>query len=267
MKTKELKHYLQTNTATRSRLLAETSDEWEQPLPKRHLFVKLRQYARAFFEAGSEPRMIALTGLRGVGKTMLMWQTASAIYPHHCRQLYFIHLNELNRLGASLFDAIQVLEKDILRQPLPELDSPIVLLLDEAHDVEGWDKDLKILYDKCKKAFVLATGSSALLLHQSPDLATRWTLLRLFPFRFTEFIHAKSWQRDLQNQLLPDKGLGASLKQILFFSKDHRAVLKGLRELQPRITAYLDAIGAYFPQQPLQHLMHEYISYHNIARF
>ncbi len=42
-------------------------------LPKRFLFVKLKKYVRNFWENNAfEPRLIGISGLRGVGKTSLL---------------------------------------------------------------------------------------------------------------------------------------------------------------------------------------------------
>jgi len=140
-------------------------------------------------------------------------------------------------------------------------------LIDEVHEAEGWDKDLKILYERCKRAFILCTGSSALLLHQSPDLASRWSLIRLYPFRFAEFIHSKSWMLNSNNQLFAQKGLGSNLKQILFYSENINALKSGLENNQSSIEEYLKKIKETFTRENLDDLINEYISYHNIARF
>ena len=211
--------------------------------------------------------MIALSGLRGVGKTTLMWQVAEFIYKEHTREIYSINVDDLNRLGCNLYEAIQVLEKRVFEQPLSEIQQPVVFLIDEVHEAKEWDKDLKILYEKNKQVFVLCTGSSALLLHKSPDLVTRWTLLRLFPFRFSEFILAKSWAKAPDNQLLPQTEMTVRLRQALFYSYDHESLVSALKEIGPIIVNYLEDVDVRFPEQDITALINEYISYHNIARF
>jgi len=42
--------------------------------PNRIVFDSLQKYADDFFKDGAEPRLIGLAGLRGVGKTTLLWQ-------------------------------------------------------------------------------------------------------------------------------------------------------------------------------------------------
>lgn len=263
----ELKQYIFSNKVTSSKIKAETCDNENRPLPQRNLFVKLKQYADGFFERGEQPRLIALTGLRGVGKTTLMWQVAKHIFEHKTKEIYFINVDDLSRMGYKLYDAFNILEKEVLQKPFHEIENPFVILVDEVHEAEGWDKDLKILYERCKKAFILCTGSSALLLHQSPDLASRWSLIRLYPFRFAEFIHSKSWMDNPKQQLYAQKGLGSKLKQILFYSDDIEQVKRELEGTKKDIEQYFNKIKTTFDKTSLDKLINEYISYHNIARF
>ncbi len=263
----ELNYYLLSNKVTKERLFAETHDTENRLLPQRNLFVKLRQYANGFFDRGEEPRLIALAGLRGVGKTTLMWQTAKHIFDNKTKEIYFINVDDLNRLGYRLYDTFSVFENEILRKPFHEIEKPIVFLIDEVHESEGWDKDLKILYERCRRSFIFCTGSSVLLLHQSPDLASRWSLIRLYPFRFAEFIQAKSWLIDSDNQLFAQKGLGSNLKQIFFYSDNIEYLRNGLEQHSDLIKDYLKNAENKIKNTPLNQLIDEYISYHNIARF
>lgn len=267
MITEELILYLKNCLVTSSRIQSETRDENNVAMPGRNLLVSLKSHAANFFSKGMQPRMIAISGLRGVGKTTVMWQVADAVHKNHTKKILFLSVDDLNRLGANLFEAFQVLEQHVFKKPLPELEEPVMFLIDEVHEAAEWDKDLKILFEKCKRAFILCTGSSALLLHKSPDLATRWTLVKLFPFRFSEFVLARSWANNLQKQLFPVKGLGNEIRNTLFYSEDFDALVASLEKLRPKISHYLSNISSRFEGADLDLLIDEYISYHNIARF
>ena len=262
----ELINYINSNKVTGKRLAGEISDERNQRLPQRNAYVLLKKYAKDFFTKGLQPRMIALSGLRGVGKTTLMWQTANYVYNNHTAKIFFISVDDLNRLNATLYDVINVLEKNIFHCSLNEIDSRIMIMIDEVHEAKEWQKDIKILYEKGKKLFVLTTGSSALLLHSSSDLASRWTLMKIFPFRFPEFILAKSWINNPNDILFPIKGLGNKLKNAIFYSSDYKDIKRILNFSQQEINNYLvnseKVIG-----ESINSLIDEYVSYHNIARF
>ena len=261
----DLINYVKNNKVTRRRLDGEIRDERGEKLPRRHAYVLLRQYAKDFFLKGAQPRMIALSGLRGVGKTTLTWQTAYYVYHHLTTKIFFISVDDINRLNATLYDVIDALEK-VLGCPLNELDERIMLIIDEVHEAAEWQKDLKILYERGKKVFVLATGSSALLLHSSPDLASRWTLMKIFPFSFTEFILAKSWMEHPGKNIFPIKGLGKRLRNTLFYAPTYEEAKEAILSSQRHIQQYFSSIKNLLSES-IPALMDEYISYHNIARF
>jgi len=262
----ELITYILNNKVTATRLEGEVRDERNQRIPKRTAFVLLKKYARDFFEQGLQPRMIALSGLRGVGKTTLMWQTAEYVYKNHNKDIYFLSVDDLNRLGATLYDVVKALETHIYKKPLNALEQKIMLLIDEVHEAENWQKDLKILYEKGKKIFVLATGSSALLLNSSPDLASRWTLMKIYPFTFPEFILAKTWFTGIRPPLYPKKDLSKQLKNALFYAEDYFEAKKIISSLETEISRYLSLAGEKTDMK-ISALIDEYVSYHNIARF
>jgi len=73
----------------------------------------LKKYANDFLKSGSEPRFVSLAGLRGVGKTTLLWQTANHIYLNHHKNIYFFNVNTLNNLGVSLHITLEEFQRHI----------------------------------------------------------------------------------------------------------------------------------------------------------
>jgi predicted AAA+ superfamily ATPase len=261
----ELIQYIKNNKVTNTRLFSKIRDERDKILPQRNAYVLLRKYAKDFFREGLQPRMIALSGLRGVGKTTLTWQTAKYVYDNHTTQIYFISIDDINRLNANLYDVINALEI-VLGSPLDELKGKIMLIFDEVHEADNWKKDLKILYERGKKTYVLVTGSSALLLHSSSDLASRWTLLKIFPFRFPEFILAKSWIINPEKLHFPIKWLASDLKNAFFYSPDYKYIKTIVINKQKLVNNYYEETKILLGGD-INTLINEYVSYHNIARF
>lgn len=263
----ELIHYLRNNKVTKDRLYAEVRDSNFKILPKRNIFVDLCQYSNDFLIEKKEPRLIALSGLRGVGKTTLMWQTAEHINKEHTQNIYFINAEYIKRMGFNLFQAFRIFEENILQKQFHELQEPVVFLIDEVHEADDWDKDLKILYDKCKQAFVLCTGSSALLLHKSPDLASRWTLEKIFPFSFSEFLNTKIWIHQHNNNLYDTMELSRDLYEALFFSENFKILTNRFNALMPKIEFYFSTVKTLLKNENLASLLDDYISFYNIVRF
>ncbi len=260
--------YLHQNRVSRARLEGETRDEHNRLLPHRSAFPLLKKHARDFFTRGHSQRMFALSGLRGVGKTTLMWQTAKYVYSNHTQEIYAINAEEVVERGGTLYDVVQALEEKIYQRPLNELPRRIMLMIDEVHEAEGWQRALKILYEKGKKIFVLTTGSSSLLLQSSPDLASRWDIIKIYPFSFPEFVLSKSWLQNLKPLIYPTRNLAQKVREALLHSADYTSLKARVSAIQPAVTQYLTKASRLADSsRPLSKVVDEYVSYHNIARF
>ncbi len=235
-----------------------------QKYPNRMAYISLEKYAKDFFTEGAEPRMIGLAGLRGVGKTTLLWQIAHFIYENHTKNVFFFNVNAVRNLSGSLFEALELFQKEVLGKRFSENTEPIALLFDEVHDDTEWANTLKILYDEARWCFILATGSSALLLNSTADLARRMHIEKIFPFKFTEFITAKTFNS--KNTIFPIKGIMRELRQILFFSETSQELFSKLQPLQNSIQCYWDEIALLSGNKNAE-WTNEYISYHNIPGF
>ncbi len=153
--------------------------DYARKLRKRFLFEELTGFVDAYIDGG-DPRTLLLPGLRGTGKTTLLGQ----LYFHTLSQtsdVIYISADEVRLLGFSLHDVIERYF-DVFRPKRP------VLLLDEVQYAENWDLTLKVLHDR-RKALIIATGSSALKLRESPDLARRAIHVDVKPLSFIEYLH------------------------------------------------------------------------------
>ncbi len=200
--------------------------------PARTMFVLLKKYVEDFFHQGAEPHMLCLAGLRGTGKTTLLWHTAEHIYQHITEEVFFFNVNILNDLGISLSEALEAFQTQVLKTTFRKCEKRLVLLFDEIQDDPHWSRTLKILYDEAPNVFVLCTGSSALLLNQSADLARRMRTERLFPFKFTEFLLAQTSMEQL-TLVYPPSGLARELKEALFFSPTAEDLIWRARQPHP----------------------------------
>lgn len=262
-----LKYYLDNTIVTKAAIDSRlTHPIVNLRYPTRMVYVLLKKYATDFFKLGLEPRFVSLAGLRGVGKTTLLWQTANHIYSNHVRNIYFFNVNTLKNLGVTLQHALEEFQKEILKKRFNELTEPIVLLFDEVHDDDNWSKTLKILYDEARFAFILCTGSSALLLNQTADLARRMRIEKIYPYKFVEFVAAKTYLENNGKMVYPEKGLSSNLKECLFYSESAESVLAKLNSLSGAVTAYYSKINEVKSLQ-IKDLLEGYINYQNIPNF
>lgn len=236
-----------------------------EKLPNRTFFVLLKRYVDDFFTDGSEPRMIGLAGLRGTGKTTLMWQLANNFFNKY--PIYFFNVNEIVAGGYSLNETMMAFQKYILKKSFREETKPFILLFDEIHDSDDWTKALKILYDEARTAFILCTGSSAILLKQTADLARRMKIEKLYPFRFIEFITAKSFfLTDNKKTIYPLKGFCQILRDALFYSENSLQIEEFFQQKEDEINNYFSNVEQIM-EIKLENLVKEYIYYHNIPAF
>ena len=186
------------------------------PLPFRKTALNLQRYAESFIkeEKGAEEnRIIILPGLRGVGKTTMLLQLYEFLVKKQNinieRVLYF-STDELKEfIGVSISEMINVFFEEILKTTPVFLKEKIFILIDEAHFDKHWDRISKILYDQSKNIFLVITGSSALSIEISPDLARRSVKEKVFPLSFSEYLLLKYW--------LPiDEEISILIKSLIF---------------------------------------------------
>jgi len=262
-----LKSYLENTSVTKSAIESRlTHPITKLRYPTRLAYILLEKYASCFFKTGFEPRFVSLAGLRGVGKTTLLWQTADYIYKNHNKTIYFFNVNTLKNLGIDLHIALEEFQKHIIKKRFNELSEPITLLFDEVHDDENWSKTLKILYDEARTAFILCTGSSALLLNSTADLARRMRIEKIFPFKFIEYVTAKTFMEDTKTKIFPEKGLSSDLKEAIFYSETSQEAFKKVKSFENKVNNYYKNIASVKSLQSKE-LWREYISYQNIPYF
>lgn len=261
-----LKYFLENTLVTKAAIEGRlTHPITKLRYPKRLVYVLLKKYADDFLKLGSEPRFISLAGLRGVGKTTLLWQTANYIYQHYHKDIYFFNVNTLKNLGVDLHTALEEFQRHIIKKRFNELSEPVTLLFDEIHDDDNWSKSLKIVYDEARSAFILCTGSSALLLRQTADLARRMRIEKIYPFKFTEFVATKTYMEN-KDMVYPEKGLSKGLREGLFYSETAREVFNKLKTYEAGVVSYFNKIEA-IKTFELKALRQGYISYQNIPGF
>ena len=217
-----------------SGLDALTYDDAGNKLPHRNVYNTLFGYMQEFAKGNSEPRWVAVAGLRGVGKTTLLAQLYTNFQAENSEKLY-IPLDRAASLGFSLHDILAAYE-EFLGISFEKLQKPLYLFLDEVHYQKGWAVTAKAgIYDRSRKIFILATGSSAVALEKNADVARRMVLDKLYPLGFTEYINVK-----LHKTL--SEGLSQRIHQALFFSESAEDVYQKLQKERGAITSFWTGI-------------------------
>lgn len=221
---------------------------------KREIFKEITSIADNFY-TGNTIRMIGLAGLRGVGKTTLLWQTAEYMYRHHTENIYFFHLGRLKNYNIGIKELHEGIERYLAKGKLWTYKEKIVLLFDEVHEDPNWAKDLKILYDMFPIAFAVATGSSALLLQSTADLVTRMLIQHVYPLNFCEYVNFTHSDIQKIDELRLD------MQHFLFSSGSASSLFNKLKNIQNDLDSYIQQIDN------TEDRIYDYIVYHNIIRF
>ncbi|NYZ74511.1 AAA family ATPase [Candidatus Micrarchaeota archaeon] len=125
--------------------------------------------------ASEEEYFLGITGLRGIGKTVLLLQLAKAT-----GAVYF-SADDRNLRGVDLYDIIRALSEAGHKR----------IFIDEIHTKPDWDSDLKTVYGE-SLAYVAFSGSSAIQIKSlKADLSRRVVLEHLKSASFREWLSIK----------------------------------------------------------------------------
>lgn len=248
----ELIKYVNAKIAQAPTLVKERINLNGRPLPLRQMSIKLREYARAFMaknNGANENRIIILPGLRGTGKTTMLLQLYNFLVVEsnvsNEKVLYFSTDEPMDYLGASISEISQVYFEEIIQATPVFLKERVFILIDEAHFDANWDTIAKILYDQSKNIFMVITGSSALNIEISPDLARRSIKERVFPLSFSEYLL-------LKYNLEIDEKLSLTLRSLIFsFNQSH---LEEISKREIELLKYSSKIGRELSQEFLSYL-------------
>ena len=167
------------------------------PLEHRLIYSRIKEYVDEFLagEKESYNRVIVMPGLRGVGKTTLVFQIYNYLRNDkniEQERILYLSVDELKAfLGYRILDVADNFVSEVHETSLAYLDKKLFILVDEAHYDKEWSQTAKILYDKTKKIFLIFTGSSALSLEMSADAVRRVKKETVFPVNFSEHMKLK----------------------------------------------------------------------------
>ena len=141
---------------------------------REHYLTRLRQFLDA-------PAVTAVTGLRRVGKSVLLRQFAASLRDE--RQVVYVDKEALEfdhvRSARDLFDLVEATTRR---------DQPRVVIVDEVQEIAGWERAAASLNSQ-EHTQVVISGSNAQML--SAELAThiagRYVTLQVFPLTLAEF--------------------------------------------------------------------------------
>jgi len=219
----EWKDYLQERINAAPILAKEfTKDAWME----RAIILRMMTFAHSFLEnRGGDARIIILYGLRGIGKTTILFQIYKRLRDGNFfgvinpskqipqENILYLSIDQAilstqPKTQSMIYDAVKHYCEQIHNQTLESLDKKLFILIDEAQFDKQWAKAAKSLFDASKNVFIVITGSSALALNIDTDTARRSIKEPLFPLSFMEY-------QVIKNKIFPTKGTADKLKKLI----------------------------------------------------
>jgi hypothetical protein len=194
MENYEKRQYLLNILKTTPNIVEYSIKNQDKKLNKRSDFFELKKRIDVFLDKGDDARFYIMPGLRGVGKTTILFQlydylaTKKEINPN--RILYF-DLDRLKDMGNfNILDYLDLFIKDINEEAYLNND-PLFIFVDESQYSKNWDHVGKIIFDENKNVFLIFTGSDALNLEYSMDSTRRSIKKEIYPINFSEYLYLK----------------------------------------------------------------------------
>ncbi len=136
-------------------------------------------------------QIVALTGLRRVGKTTLMLKMVEDAIKtgFDARDIVYFSFDEFKegQLREVLDEYEKIIERDLGK-------SRHLILLDEIQKLDGWENQLKTLYDQGRKKLkIVISGSESLFIRKGSreTLAGRFFEFKIEPLLFLEYLTFK----------------------------------------------------------------------------
>lgn len=197
--------------------------------PKRFAFNRLQSYVSDFLEKKVTSNMVIIPGFRGVGKTTLMSQIC-AEYKSVVACLFVSVEDVRNLFGVGIAELIAAYE-DVLGTDIEQLETPILMFLDEVQADPKWCLTLKSLYERTKNIFFCCSGSAAVILQTTPNLARRAVFEKLPPMSFSEYQITK-------NNITPPDAISEKINAAIYLAGSVKESYQILSGLQNQVNQY-----------------------------
>lgn len=159
-------------------------DEFILEYEQRQIFKEIKKFL-------TMPQIIALTGLRRVGKTTLMYKIIDEYLKKGFNKDHILYFSFDEFKDAEIRDILSEFEQ-LMHQNINQ--GSYLLLLDEIQKLKNWDEQLKRIYDTYqKKVKIIISGSESLFIKQrsKATLAGRLFEFTINPLSFKEYLDFK----------------------------------------------------------------------------
>jgi len=169
-------------------------------------FYKIKEFVDDFLEEDSLNRYLLLPGLRGVGKTTIIFQLYEYLIKEkniNQNQILYLSCEKLNEyFEFKILDVIETFLKYHHNSTISSLDTKILLFIDEAQYAPELFRAIKRIADSDNakgKFFLTGSQSYELMSSASESLAGRISIVEMSGLSLREIFHI-----DFNNTFIPD---------------------------------------------------------------
>lgn len=203
---------------------------------KRLKYFELQKHVDEFIESDDEyyHRVIMMPGLRGVGKTTILYQLYDYLTSKKDVEetdVFFLDMHDLRTVhNGDIKEMVELYLEDAHHATLSSLEKKVFIFIDEAQLDKNWAKYAKLVHDKSVTIFMIITGSSAITFEVNSDTARRIRKEEIYPLNFREYLHLqydiKLSENNFKNLIL--KGDEESIRQAM---EEEKTIKKELVKL------------------------------------
>lgn len=219
--------------------------------PKRGIFQSVAGEIRNFLQSENQKNVIIIPGLRGIGKTTLLFQAYDHFNSEFAEEkILYLACDDINNFDLDLIEVLDAYERFILQSDLESLgqDEKVLILLDEAHYQRGWAQKVKSYSDRTDNLLFVVTGPSTLSLEITTDLARRKKEFDMFPLNFPEYLRIKGMTDRDEDLSTPVKEI-KELKRAVFEDMDPAARKSRINNIVAAIRSnYLTKLSPWEPK-------------------
>lgn len=200
----------------------------------------------------TEDRFIVMPGIRGVGKTTILFQLYDYLLNEKNikrENILYLNMDEIvKKYNNDLLEVVENFLSSFHNTRLLTLKKKIFIFVDESHFDKEWGISGKIIYDKTKNIFLICTGSSAINLEMNADVARRTYNESIYPNNFKDYVL-------LKQNINIDYKFSNILRDIIYFGNEEY-VNQGI-ELEEKIHNKLFSLKNY-PKDEFIHFLKAY---------
>lgn len=191
MKNEEIAIYLENIIKNTPKII---TPKINKILNQRKEFYTLKKYMDNFLDKNTKQRFFIMPGLRGIGKTTIIYQLYDYLLNERKiakNRILFLNLDRIKDFNNfNIRDYIDYYLQEI-QEGYPNLKEPVFIFVDESQYSNNWDLTGKIIFDEDENVFMIFTGFDALNLEASKESARRSLTQPIYPLNFNEYLYLK----------------------------------------------------------------------------